>query len=58
MTSLALKSTLWPTVYAPCRKGDIEPWSKGKVRWAEQAVSTLLEAASKAPSAGEVKWFP
>ncbi|KAJ7600982.1 hypothetical protein C8J56DRAFT_23032 [Mycena floridula] len=52
--SLALKSTLWPTMYTPRRKGEPEPWSRGKVNWAWQSVRTLVEAASKSLHDGEL----
>lgn len=57
MASLASKSSLWPTVYTPRRKGQIEPWSIGKIRWAEQAISRLLKVALEAKEAGEVRMF-
>jgi tRNA-specific adenosine deaminase 3 len=30
-TSLALKNALWPTVFAPRRKGEPDPWARAKV---------------------------
>ncbi|TFK40622.1 hypothetical protein BDQ12DRAFT_733838 [Crucibulum laeve] len=52
--SLHLKSALWPTVYTPRRKGESEGWSRGKVRWAWQAMKTTVEAAINARRDGEL----
>lgn len=52
--SLNLKSSFWPTVYAPPRKGEAEDWSRGKSHWAWEVVQRLLEAADDAKSRGEV----
>ncbi|KAF9468546.1 cytidine deaminase-like protein [Collybia nuda] len=52
--SLNLKSTFWPTVYAPPRKGEAEDWSRGKIHWAWEIVQQILEAADDAKSRGEL----
>ncbi|KIY71723.1 cytidine deaminase-like protein [Cylindrobasidium torrendii FP15055 ss-10] len=53
-TSLALKSSLWPTVYAPKRKGETEPWSRRKVSWARQAMMHAIGDARKARVSGDI----
>ncbi|KAJ4482221.1 cytidine deaminase-like protein [Lentinula aciculospora] len=54
LTSLRLKSTFWPTFYAPKRKGEVEPWSRGKVAWAREAMQVVVTEALKAQSEGEL----
>jgi hypothetical protein len=62
--SLALKASLWPTLYTPRRKGELESWSKAKVRWAEKAVRRIVNEALDALDHGEVNmisfffWVP
>ncbi|KAK0449219.1 cytidine deaminase-like protein [Armillaria borealis] len=53
-TSLALKSSFWPTIYAPRRKGETEPWSQGKVAWARDAMSLTVATALRAQENGEL----
>ena len=55
MTSLKLKSALWPTIYAPRKKYEPEPWSRGKVRWACEAMKEVVKAARAAGEKGEVR---
>lgn len=57
-TSLTLKSSLWPTVYAPRRKDQAEGWSRGKVRWAWEAMKLAIEEAARARTDGEVGIIP
>ncbi|RPD77446.1 hypothetical protein L226DRAFT_544086 [Lentinus tigrinus ALCF2SS1-7] len=45
MTSLKLKSSLWPTIYAPRKKFEPEPWTRGKVRWACDAMKQVVKKA-------------
>lgn len=52
-TSLSLKSALWPTFYTPSRKDD-DPWSRGKARWAWEAMKSAIEAATEAKKNGEL----
>lgn len=52
--SLKLKTALWPTIYAPRKKWEPEPWSKGKVRWAWEAMKTVVAEAKLAKQRGEV----
>jgi tRNA-specific adenosine deaminase 3 len=52
--SLVLKASLWPTLYTPRRKGELESWSKAKVRWAEKAVRRIVDEALDALDRGEV----
>ena len=54
-TSLKLKSTLWPTIYAPKRKHEVEPWSRGKLRWAWKAMQTVVAEAKIVKFTGEVR---
>lgn len=53
-TSLALKSSYWPTIYAPRRKGETEPWSQGKLAWARNAMSMTIATGLRAQENGEV----
>ncbi|KAJ7147514.1 hypothetical protein C8R43DRAFT_1088552 [Mycena crocata] len=55
-TSLNLKSLLWPTIYAPRRKGEVEDWSQGKARWAWEAMHVVVQEALQWQNKGEV-WF-
>ncbi|KAL7280180.1 hypothetical protein ACG7TL_006599 [Trametes sanguinea] len=54
MTSLKLKSTLWPTIYAPRKKFEPEPWSRGKARWACEAMKEVVRLARLAGEKGEL----
>ncbi|KAF9021076.1 cytidine deaminase-like protein [Hymenopellis radicata] len=53
-TQLALKSTLWPTIYAPRRKGEPEPWTHGKTTWATRAMKHTVAEARRARARGEL----
>ena len=55
MTSLKLKSSLWPTIYAPRKKFEPEPWSRGKVNWACEAMRQVIKQAREAGEKGEVR---
>lgn len=48
LPSLNLKSALWPTMYTPRRKDEPEPWTRGKLKWAWDAMKKTTEAALKA----------
>ncbi|KAG6884061.1 hypothetical protein C0992_007092 [Termitomyces sp. T32_za158] len=52
--SLKLKSTFWPTLFTPPRKGEAEEWTRGQAHWAWQAMKTVIAAAHDARSRGEV----
>ncbi|KAJ7069863.1 cytidine deaminase-like protein [Mycena amicta] len=54
LSSLALKNALWPTTYAPRRKGQVEDWPQAKVRWAWDSINTVVDHALKAKDAGEL----
>jgi hypothetical protein len=54
-TSLALKNALWPTVFAPRRKGEPEDWSRARAQWACAAMVRVVEEARAARAAGEVR---
>jgi tRNA-specific adenosine deaminase 3 len=54
-TSLALKNALWPTVFAPRRKGEPEDWSRARAQWACAAMVRVVEEARAACAAGEVR---
>jgi hypothetical protein len=56
--SLSLKSSLWPTVYAPPRKNEAENWTRGKCRWAWETMKHTVEAAAEANSRAEVYFYP
>ncbi|KAG1745824.1 cytidine deaminase-like protein [Suillus paluster] len=53
-TSLLLKNTLWPTVYAPRRKWEPEKWSIAKVQWARDAISHILRESAQTTSSDEL----
>ncbi|KAJ6619511.1 cytidine deaminase-like protein [Mycena sp. CBHHK59/15] len=53
-SSLSLKSLLWPTVYAPRRKGEVEDWSQGKARWAWEAMHVAVREALRSRAEGEL----
>lgn len=53
--SLALKNALWPTVFAPRRKGEPEDWSRARAQWACAAMARVVEEARAARAAGEVR---
>ncbi len=59
LTHLALqhKTTFWPTVYAPRKKFEAEPWPRAKVRWAWQTMQTVIKEANAAKAKGEVMPF-
>ncbi|KAH9841879.1 uncharacterized protein C8Q71DRAFT_700693 [Rhodofomes roseus] len=52
--SLKHKNTLWPTVYAPRRKGEAEEWTRGKALWACKAMKRVVEEAQDAGRRGEL----
>lgn len=52
--SLKLKLQIWPTVYAPRRKGEPEPWTRAKAAWAWEAVEFLKAEARVAAENEEV----
>ncbi|KAJ7212201.1 cytidine deaminase-like protein [Mycena pura] len=54
VTSLALKNALWPTTYAPRRKGEVESWSRGKARWAWDVMCATVQEALRARDSGEL----
>ncbi|KAF8895426.1 cytidine deaminase-like protein [Infundibulicybe gibba] len=54
LNSLHSKSTFWPTVFAPRRKGEREEWPRGRVRWAWEAMSLVIEAATEAHKRGDL----
>jgi hypothetical protein len=53
--SLALKNALWPTVFAPRRKGEPEDWTRARAQWAFAAMLRVVEEARAARAAGEVR---
>ncbi|KII86900.1 hypothetical protein PLICRDRAFT_114055 [Plicaturopsis crispa FD-325 SS-3] len=54
ITSAKLKSAIWPTVYAPRRKGEIEPMTRGRVKWACDAMRYIASQAMSASAKGEL----
>ncbi|KAI0081582.1 hypothetical protein K474DRAFT_1249490 [Panus rudis PR-1116 ss-1] len=54
VTSLKVKTSLWPTVYAPKRKGEMEDWSKGRVKWAWEAMKVVAAKARGVKQNGEL----
>ncbi|KAJ6512192.1 cytidine deaminase-like protein [Mycena vitilis] len=53
-TSLTLKTSLWPTIYAPRRKGEVEQWPQGKARWAWEAMHVVVQEALRWRANGEL----
>ncbi|KAF9220983.1 hypothetical protein BS17DRAFT_786292 [Gyrodon lividus] len=53
-TSLQLKNTFWPTVFAPKRKWEPEKWTRGKIRWASDAMNCLKKESIKITTSGEL----
>ncbi|KIK69616.1 hypothetical protein GYMLUDRAFT_236120 [Collybiopsis luxurians FD-317 M1] len=54
LSSLNLKSSFWPTFYAPKRKGETDSWSRGKVKWATDAMKVVIAEALEARFNGEL----
>ncbi|KAI0338908.1 hypothetical protein BDW22DRAFT_1362213 [Trametopsis cervina] len=56
LTQLALKNktTFWPTIYAPRKKYELEPWSRAKVRWAWEAMRAVIKRANAALVEGQL----
>ncbi|KAI0755242.1 hypothetical protein C8Q80DRAFT_1266723 [Daedaleopsis nitida] len=54
MPSLMLKSSLWPTIYAPRKKFEPERWTRDRVRWACEAMKQVVRKAQGASRAGEL----
>ena len=52
--ALQLKCSFWPTIYAPRKKFEPEPWTRGRLRWACEAVRRVVKEAEAAKSQGEV----
>ncbi|KAG6814268.1 hypothetical protein H0H92_015383 [Tricholoma furcatifolium] len=52
--SLKLKSTFWPTLFTPPRKGETEQWTRGQAQWAWQAMKIVTAAAHEARGRGEL----
>ncbi|KAH9038244.1 hypothetical protein EDB85DRAFT_1934288 [Lactarius pseudohatsudake] len=52
--SLALKNALWPTVFAPRRKGEPEDWTRARAHWACAAMARVVQEAHAARASGEL----
>lgn len=52
--AMKAKATFWPTIYAPRKKGELEPLTRGRVRWAWSAMRTVAAEAKAAKESGEV----
>ncbi|KAI0042159.1 hypothetical protein FA95DRAFT_1500442 [Auriscalpium vulgare] len=52
--SLKLKTALWPTVFAPPRKGEPEQWSRARLRWAQRAMQHVADEARRVGASGEL----
>ncbi|KAI0726233.1 hypothetical protein C8Q72DRAFT_847416 [Fomitopsis betulina] len=52
--SLKHKNTLWPTIYAPRKKGELEQWTRGRVLWACEAMRRTVQEARAATEYGEL----
>lgn len=52
--ALKAKMTFWPTIYAPRKKGELEPLTRGRVRWAWEAMRTVVKEALAAKEQNEV----
>lgn len=61
LTSLTLKTALWPTNYTPRKKDEIPKWSRGQAKGAWEAMRTAVEGGLKAKEDGELPvyaWIP
>ncbi|PPR05353.1 hypothetical protein CVT24_007967 [Panaeolus cyanescens] len=58
LPSLQLKSHLWPTMYAPRRKDEAEPWTRGKLKWAWDCMKTAVDHAISLPIAALIPTDP
>ncbi|KZT09334.1 uncharacterized protein LAESUDRAFT_675229 [Laetiporus sulphureus 93-53] len=47
-TSLSLKNTFWPTMFAPRRKLAPELWTRGRARWACERMLKVVKEAEEA----------
>ncbi|KAI0693962.1 hypothetical protein BC835DRAFT_1406574 [Cytidiella melzeri] len=56
LTQAALrhKTMFWPTVYAPRKKHELEPWPRAKVRWAWEAMRTVMDETNAVKAKGEL----
>ena len=54
MEALKVKTLFWPTIYAPRKKGELEPLTRGQARWAWEAMCTVVQEAVAAKEHGEV----
>ena len=54
LPSLSYKSALWPTFYTPRRKGEENAWSRGKARWAWEAMEAAVNVAIRAKECQDV----
>lgn len=52
--SLKIKTTLWPTIYTPRKKGELESITTGQARWAWQAMRVVVQEAKASEAKGEV----
>ena len=54
MTSMNIKKSIWPVVYAPPRKYEPEGWTAGEVKWAKAIMKQVVAYALLNASTGEV----
>lgn len=54
LTSWSLKNSVWPTLYTPRRKGEVDSWPREKAAWAWNAMNLTVEEAVRARANGEV----
>ncbi|KAL1715430.1 hypothetical protein EV715DRAFT_207529 [Schizophyllum commune] len=61
LTSLALKTALWPTNYTPRKKDEIPKWTRGQAKGAWEAMRRAVEGGLRAKEEGELPvyaWIP
>ncbi|KAL1659976.1 hypothetical protein GGF50DRAFT_64145 [Schizophyllum commune] len=61
LTSLALKTALWPTNYTPRKKDEIPKWTRAQAKGAWEAMRRAVEEGLRAKDEGELPvyaWIP
>lgn len=61
LTSLALKTALWPTNYSPRKKDEIPKWTRAQAKGAWEAMRRAVEEGLRAKDEGELPvyaWIP
>lgn len=54
VASMRVKQLIWPVVYAPPRRYELEEWTSGGVEWATTIMKKIMEHALSNRAKGEV----